>query len=79
MNMKITFIYLNHRGESSDRTIEVDSVEFHRNPAFGYQPGWFISGWDDSRAARRSFALSRIFIPEDDANNKVFRLVGLKA
>lgn len=74
----ITFTYLNHRGETEERKVEVDSVEFHRNPGYGYQPGWFISGFDLERVARRSFALSRVILPEEQTKNVVFRLMGLK-
>ncbi|RWB40431.1 MAG: hypothetical protein EOQ44_25140 [Mesorhizobium sp.] len=76
--MNIEFMYLNHRGETAKRRIEVDSIEFHRNPGFGYQPGWFVSGFDLDRNNRRSFALSRIVLPEHDTNNVVFRLMTLK-
>jgi predicted DNA-binding transcriptional regulator YafY len=74
----IQFLYLNHAGKLSGRTVTVDSVEFHRNPGFGYQPGWFISGFDHDKAARRSFALSRIQLPEEEGSNKTFRLMNVK-
>ncbi|RUX60136.1 hypothetical protein [Mesorhizobium sp. M7A.F.Ca.CA.002.12.1.1] len=78
MTIQAQFTYLNHRGETSKRTVDIDSIEFHRNPGYGYQPGWFISGFDHHRVARRSFALSRIAIPEDESKNVVFRLLDLK-
>lgn len=56
----ITFHYKNHRGEVAERHVEVDSLEFVTNPGFGYQPGWFLSGHDLDKGARRSFALSHI-------------------
>lgn len=56
----ITFYYKNHRGEVAERRVEVDSLEFVTNPGFGYQPGWFLSGHDLDKDARRSFALSHI-------------------
>lgn len=77
--MKIEFDYLNHNGHTSTRHIEVDSVEFHHRPGWGYQPGWFVSGWDFDKHSRRSFSLSRIIIPEhfpgnNNPGNVVFRL-----
>lgn len=64
----VTFDYLNHRGVTSKRTIDVDAVEFLTRPGFNYQPGWFISGLCHDKKARRSFALSRIQLPEDVAD-----------
>jgi hypothetical protein len=60
----VTFRYLNYKGEESDRTIADPVLEYHSHPGFGYQPGWFISGYDASRDARRSFALTHIILPE---------------
>lgn len=77
--MQISFTYLNHNGKRSERTIEVDSLEFHRNPGFGYQPGWFISGLDRDKNARRSFALARIELPpESDRANTTVPLLNLR-
>lgn len=67
---KVSFVYRNHRGAQSWRTIEFDSLEFHFNPGFEYQPGWFISGFDLERNARRSFALSHIVLSEHERDNK---------
>lgn len=58
--MPITFTYLNHRGARSVRTVDFESLDFIREPGFGYQSGWFISGYDHERTARRSFALTHI-------------------
>ena len=58
----VKFKYLNHRGEVRERTVTPDSIEFVRDPGFDYQPGWFLSGYDHDKRARRSFALSRIII-----------------
>ncbi len=69
--MSILFKYKNHRGEISVRNLEVDAVEFLPAPGFGYQPGWFISGLDLDKSARRSFALSHIIFPE---GSKIFRI-----
>lgn len=71
----IRFKYLNHRGEIAQRTIDVDAVEFFRDPAFGYQPGWFISGHCHDRNARRSFALNRIIIGETQWVRGIFSLM----
>lgn len=58
------FKYRNHRGEIADREIKIDSLEFIREPGFGYQSGWFISGYCLDRNARRSFALNNIVMDE---------------
>lgn len=70
----ITFKYLNHRGVTTERTVDVDSVEFLHNPGFNYQPGWFISGRCHTKNARRSFALNRIELPDDGRTYHLFRL-----
>jgi len=57
---QVKFWYLNHNGKRAQRTVLVDSLEFLVAPGFGYQPGWFLSGWDCDKKARRSFALSRV-------------------
>lgn len=49
------------------RTIIPDAIEFIPTVGFGYQPQWFLSGFDTDKKARRSFALSRIVFPEGDA------------
>lgn len=64
--MRIQFTYRNHRGNERLRTIDVDSVEFIRNPGFNYQPGWFVSGYDCDKEARRSFALTHIVLPDSE-------------
>jgi len=33
------------------------------NPGFDYEPGWFLSGFDTHKQARRSFALTNIMRP----------------
>lgn len=61
MVKSVSFMYTNHRGEKSLRTIIPESLDFIYNSTYGYQPGWFISGADqDRQGARRSFALSHI-------------------
>lgn len=62
---KIYFTYRNHRGEIERRTVTPTEIEFIANPGFDYQSGWFLSGWDHDKQARRSFALSHIIVPED--------------
>lgn len=80
--IRIQFDYLNHNGVLSRRDLEVDALEFQYKPGFGYQPGWFISGFDHNKAARRSFALSRIILEEypsnGDRTNVVIRLFTMK-
>lgn len=61
----VSFAYNNHRGVSEARTVDVWSIDFRRNPGFGYQPGWFITGHCHDRKAIRSFALSHIVLPPD--------------
>ena len=67
----VVFTYMNHRGEQSQRFVEVDALEFLNKPGFGYQPGWFLSGWCSKAKARRSFALSRIVFDELSAHSVV--------
>jgi len=62
----ITFLYTNHKGETRPRRLEPDSLEFLFSPGFGYQPGWFLSGHDLDKDARRSFALSHVRFEEDE-------------
>lgn len=61
---QIKFTYKNHRGEIALRTIVPDSLEYltEGNPDFGYPPGWFLSGHDLDKNARRSFALVNIVL-----------------
>jgi len=58
----ITFKYRNHRGEVQERTIIPDALEFYLvpDPKYSNQPGWFLSGFDPSKGARRSFPLASI-------------------
>lgn len=76
MPKTITFEYLNHRGKQMARTVDVEAVEFIREPGFGYQSGWFISGFDHDKQSRRSFALDRIIL-DHDAPPKFFTLIKL--
>lgn len=74
----IKFTYRNHRGKESQRTVDVDAVEFVHKPGFGYQPGWVISGFDHDKQARRSFKLSHIVFPDPpEVNAPIFRLLAL--
>lgn len=66
----INFNYKNYRGEVSFRRVAVDSIEFLTNPGFGYQPGWFISGIDLDKNARRSFRFDNIVL--DAASEQSF-------
>ena len=77
----ITFSYKNHRGEMQQRTIVPDALEFifAPDPKYNHQPGWFISGYDKEKYARRSFALSNIILDgngfhENETGMKFFKL-----
>ncbi|MEQ1950953.1 hypothetical protein [Mesorhizobium sp. CN2-181] len=72
----VTFTYLNHRGITAERTINFEALEFIRDPGFGYQSGWFISGHCHDKKERRSFALNRIVMSEISVP-KVFTLMKL--
>lgn len=66
--MKIVeFNYLNHRGELKRRRVLPLSLDFQKNPGYGYQPGWFLTGWCQDKKATRSFALSRIQLNTPDS------------
>lgn len=56
----ISFLYLNHRGEVATRRVQPEGIEWLPNPGYGYEPGWFLRGFDMDRAAIRSFRLSHI-------------------
>lgn len=71
---RISFLYLNHRGVKEQRVVDVETLEFIREPGFGYQPGWFITGIDHKKQARRSFALDRIIMDEENVP-KFYRLI----
>lgn len=63
--MIINFEYRNHRGEQSMRRVEVVQVAWLRLPGWGYQPGWFLVGYDTARNNElRHFALSSVVIPD---------------
>ena len=76
MTTTISFKYLNHRGKLAERIVDVDSLEFIREPGFGYQSGWFISGQDHEKDARRSFSLDRIIMDEENVP-RIFKLLNL--
>lgn len=57
---EITFTYSNHRGEVEKRTIIPHKLEYMPKPGFGYEPGWFLTGYCKGRKALRSFALTNI-------------------
>ena len=64
--------YRNHRGETKQRHVAIDSIEYLHNPGYGYQSGWFISGFDIEKQARRSFAFSNIDYGLGDKNFPLF-------
>lgn len=78
MTITVCFAYKNHRGEVNNRTVDVDSIEFittvHADDDYGYQPGWFLSGWDHTKQARRSFALCNIILDDLIRIGKDFRI-----
>lgn len=61
--LRIKFQYRNHRQEINERDVTLDSIEFLEKPGYGYEPGWFIQGYDHDRSARRSFKFENI-IPD---------------
>ena len=65
MTKDVKFKYLNHRGVLEEREIKFECLEFIKDPGYGYQSGWFISGECYKKAARRSFSLNRIIMNED--------------
>lgn len=58
----ITFVYLNHRGHMSTRTVRRAGAQiiYWGNPEYGYAPGYFFEAYDMDRHALRSFALDNI-------------------
>lgn len=61
----VQFYYLNHKGITRLRTVVPEALEVLLEPGFGYAPGWFLSGQDLDKGARRSFALGNIQVPAD--------------
>lgn len=72
--MLVTFTYKNHRAEISERTIEVQSLDWEINPPYGYQPGWFLRGICQNRKASRSFALTHIVLNSGDMKHFAARI-----
>lgn len=66
----IMFGYLNHRGETSIRQVYIEDLSFEANPGYNYQPGWFLSGYDLDKKARRSFALARMIPPTEEGGRR---------
>lgn len=64
-NPMAKFKYRNHKGVIEERLVDVDAVEYIRDPGYSYQPGWFISGYCYTKKARRSFAIVNIVLNED--------------
>lgn len=62
----ISFTYRNHKGVTEERMVTLDAVEFVREPGFGYQSGWFVSGFCHKKKERRSFAFSHIVMDSTD-------------
>lgn len=60
----VKFRYINHRGETAERTVTPDAIEYISNPGYGYPAGWFLSGWDHVKLGRRSFALGSIVLDQ---------------
>lgn len=80
MMQAITFKYRNHRGGIQDRTIIPDAVEFiwRHNPRYANQPGWYISGFDVDKKARRSFPFTSIVLPELPETARTFNKLLLR-
>lgn len=76
-NQLIKFEYKNHRGEVTQREIIPDALEWINAPGFYYQPGWFLSGFDCDKQARRSFALCNIILPKDE-ERRFYKLITFK-
>lgn len=58
------FQYTNHKGEHAERDIDVLALDYIRNPAHGYEPGWFLTGRDrDRNGDVRSFRLDERMLP----------------
>lgn len=68
----VSFAYRNHRGETQARTVDVIALEFLHEPGFGYQPGWFLRGFDHDKQAERSFALCNIVLPPRSSGLRPF-------
>lgn len=64
MNRRIKFQYRNHRQEINQRDVTVHSIQHLTAPGYGYEPGWFLIGFDHDRSAMRSFKFENI-IPAD--------------
>jgi hypothetical protein len=62
---KAVFVYKNHKGIVETRRVSQVRLELISNPGYGYQPGWFLSGYDEARKAHRSFALANIVLDDD--------------
>lgn len=63
--MRIKFKYRNHRGDINERDVTLWNIAYHPKPGWGYEPGWFLNGYDHDRSARRSFKFENI-IPESN-------------
>lgn len=71
----INFPYINHRGELGYRLVRPESLDYLSKPGYGYQPGWFLAGWDLDKKQRRSFALANIQLPANEIFSLIFREV----
>lgn len=63
--MIVKFAYRNHREVIADRRMVPDSLHFdpQYHEDYNHHPGWFLSGMDLDKNARRSFAMSNIIPP----------------
>lgn len=69
-----SFLYKNHRGEIAGRTVTVHGLDYMVAPSFGYDPGWFLTGYCHDRKALRSFALNNMILPHAMPNGE-WRLI----
>src|SRR6218665_1379184 len=61
--MTMKFIYTNYKGETEERDVDVTSIDFLPPPGVGYDPGWFLTGIDKARNAKRSFRIDARMVP----------------
>jgi predicted DNA-binding transcriptional regulator YafY len=68
MSQAVVIVYVNHRGEKSERRVMPEAVVWGSNE-WHPEPQWLLLAWDFGKDARRAFAMSGIksWRPSDDA------------